>query len=144
MELKYAPGSVRNNKRLGRGVGSGQGKTAGRGHKGQKARAGKKISPSFEGGQMRLIRRMPKRGFSNPARLVYQIVNVGDLTAWDKTIVIDCDSLKARQMIRTNSDPVKILGDGIIEQALTVRVNAISATARQKIETAGGTVEVLG
>lgn len=144
MELKYAPGSIRKNKRLGRGVGSGQGKTAGRGHKGQKARAGKKISPSFEGGQMRLIRRLPKRGFSNPARLVYQIVNVGDLTTWDNTIVIDCDSLKARNMIRKNTEPVKILGDGIIEQALTVKVDAISATARQKIETAGGTVEVLG
>ncbi|MBM3263879.1 MAG: 50S ribosomal protein L15 [candidate division Zixibacteria bacterium] len=144
MELRYAPGSIRKNRRLGRGVGSGQGKTAGRGHKGQLARAGKKIHPSFEGGQMRLIRRLPKRGFTNPFRSTYQIVNVGDLKNWDKAVVVDVDTLKAKNMVRSVADPVKILGDGVIEHPLTVKVHAISKAAREKIEAAGGTVEVIG
>lgn len=144
MELRYAPGSIRKNKRLGRGVGSGQGKTAGRGHKGQKARAGKKIHPSFEGGQMRLIRRLPKRGFTNKFTKTFQIVNVGDLKDWDTAVVVEADALKARHMIRNHTDPVKILGDGIVAQPLTVKVHAISGAAREKIETAGGTVEVIG
>jgi large subunit ribosomal protein L15 len=143
-ELKYAPGSIRKNKRLGRGPGSGQGKTAGRGHKGQLARAGKKIHPSFEGGQMRLIRRLPKRGFTNPFKTAYQIVNVGDLAGWEKETPVDAETLKAKHLIRKSTEPVKILGNGSVDQSLTVRVHAVSASARQKIESAGGTVEVVG
>jgi len=93
---------------------------------------------------MRLIRRLPKRGFTNPFRSTYQIVNVGDLKNWDKAVVVDVDTLKAKNMVRSVADPVKILGDGVIEHPLTVKVHAISKAAREKIEAAGGTVEVIG
>jgi large subunit ribosomal protein L15 len=142
-ELKYATGSIRRVKRLGRGPGSGTGKTSGRGHKGQKSRSGKKISPSFEGGQMRLMRRLPKRGFTNIFKKTYQVVNLEKLQDWDKDIPVDPKSLFAKNLIRKDSDPVKILGDGEISQPVTVKVHAVSMTARQKIEGAGGTVEVV-
>ncbi len=141
-ELKYAPSSIRGVKRLGRGPGSGLGKTSGRGHKGQKSRSGKKIHPSFEGGQMRLMRRLPKRGFTNIFKKTYQVVNLDDLQDWDKEITIDPESLLAKHLIRKAGDLVKILGDGEISQPVTVKVHAVSAVARQKIEAAGGTVEV--
>lgn len=142
-ELKYADGAIRRVKRLGRGPGSGQGKTAGRGHKGQKSRSGKKLHPSFEGGQMRLMRRLPKRGFTNIFRKTYQVVNISALKDWDKDVAVDPASLSAKHLIRKESDPVKLLGDGEISQPVTVKVHAISASARQKIEAAGGTIEVV-
>ena len=142
-ELKYAAGSIRPVKRLGRVTGSGTGKTAGRGHKGQKSRSGKKISPSFEGGQMRLMRRLPKRGFTNIFKKTYHVINLEDLADWDKEIPIEPASLLAKHMIRKDHNPVKILGNGEIGQPVTVKVHAISASARQKIEAAGGTVEVV-
>ena len=135
-------GATKRKKRIGRGEGSGTGVTAGRGHKGQKSRSGKKIHPSFEGGQMRLMRRLPKRGFTNIFKKTYQVVNLEDLQDWDKEITIDPESLLAKHLIRKASDLVKILGDGEISQPVTVKVHAISAAARQKIEAAGGTVEV--
>lgn len=141
--LRYASGAVRKVKRLGRGPGSGTGKTAGRGHKGQRSRSGKKIHPSFEGGQMRLMRRLPKRGFTNLFRKTYQIVNLCDLEGWDENTVVDAKSLAERRLIRKSSAPVKILGEGEIGQAVKVNVDKVSEAARQKIEAAGGSVEVI-
>ena len=143
-KLQYASGSIRKIKRVGRGPGSGHGKTSCRGHKGQKSRSGKKLHPSFEGGQMRLIRRLPKRGFTNIFRKSYQVVNLTDLQDWDKETTVDPEALKSRRLVRHSDQPVKILGEGTIENPLTVKANAFSASAREKIESAGGTVEVIG
>ena len=141
--LKHASGAVRKVKRLGRGPGSGTGKTAGRGHKGQRSRSGKKIHPSFEGGQMRLVRRLPKRGFTNLFRKTYQIVNLRDLEGWDEETVVDAGTLAARRLIRNAKDPVKILGEGEVGGPVKVSVHKVSESARQKIEAAGGSVEVI-
>ncbi len=141
--LKHASGAVRKVKRLGRGPGSGTGKTAGRGHKGQRSRSGKKIHPSFEGGQMRLVRRLPKRGFTNLFRKTYQIVNLRDLAGWDEETVVDAGSLAARRLIRKAAEPVKILGEGEVDRPMKVSVHKVSETARRKIEAAGGSVEVI-
>ena len=141
--LKHASGAVRKVKRLGRGPGSGTGKTAGRGHKGQRARSGKKIHPSFEGGQMRLVRRLPKRGFTNLFRKTYQIVNLRDLEGWDEETVVDAGALADRRLIRKSTDPVKILGEGEVDRPMKVSVHKVSETARNKIEAAGGSVEVI-
>jgi len=141
--LKRAGSSVRKVKRLGRGPGSGTGKTSGRGHKGQRSRSGKKIHPSFEGGQMRLVRRLPKRGFTNQFRKVYQIVNLKDLEGWDEKTVVDNESLADRHLIRKVSVPVKILAEGEVDHPMKVSVRKVSASARAKIEAAGGSVEVL-
>ena len=141
--LKHASGAVRKVKRLGRGPGSGTGKTSGRGHKGQRSRSGKKIHPSFEGGQMRLVRRLPKRGFTNLFRKTYQIVNLRDLAGWDEETVVDAGSLAARHLVRKAADPVKILGEGEVDRPMKVSVHKVSETARRKIEAAGGSVEVI-
>lgn len=141
--LKHASGAVRKVKRLGRGPGSGTGKTSGRGHKGQRSRSGKKIHPSFEGGQMRLVRRLPKRGFTNLFRKTYQIVNLRDLAGWDEETVVDAGSLAARRLIRKPAEPVKILGEGEVDRPMKVSVHKVSETARRKIEAAGGSVEVI-
>ena len=141
--LKHASGAVRKVKRLGRGPGSGTGKTAGRGHKGQRSRSGKKIHPSFEGGQMRLVRRLPKRGFTNLFRKTYQIVNLRDLEGWDEETVVNAESLAEKRLIRKSTDPVKILGEGEVDRPVKVSVHNVSETARQKIEAAGGSVEVI-
>lgn len=127
-------------KRVGRGPGSGSGKTAGRGHKGQKARTGASIPPWFEGGQMPLYRRVPKRGFTSRNRTEFRIVNVGDLAVLEEDVV-DPAVLHARGMIREAGGPVKVLGDGDLDRAITVRAHAFSAGARQKIEEAGGKAE---
>ncbi len=142
-DMKHASGAVRKVKRLGRGPGSGTGKTSGRGHKGQRSRSGKKIHPSFEGGQMRLMRRLPKRGFTNIFRKTYQIVNLKDLEGWDDETVVDAGSLADRNLIRKSTEPVKILGEGEIDRPVKVSVHKVSETARQKIEAAGGSVEVI-
>lgn len=142
--LHYAPGAIKKPKRVGRGPGSGHGKTACRGAKGQKARAGKKLKPSFEGGQMRLERRLPKRGFTNIFKTDYQVINLDALRTWDQGAVVDPAALKTRRVIRHSDQPVKVLGDGILDKPLTVRAHAFSESARSKIEAAGGTVEVIG
>ena len=144
-ELKPSPGSVKKRKRIGRGPGSGQGKTAGKGHKGQKARAGGGVRLGFEGGQMPLFRRIPKRGFLPfGGKTEYAVVNLKALGAFASGATVDPDGLVAAGLIkRGDRARVKVLGDGDVPHALTVRVHAISASARTKIEGQGGRIEVL-
>lgn len=143
-ELSPAPGSTKDVKRIGRGPGSGQGKTAGKGHKGQKARAGRGPRPGFEGGQMPLQRRVPKRGFNNIFATEYAVVNLADLErAFSDGQVVDVDALKAAGLIKKPLDGVKVLGNGELSKKLTVKVNAYSETAKSKIEAAGGTAEII-
>lgn len=142
-ELSPAPGSVRESKRIGRGHGSGQGKTAGKGHKGQKARAGRGMQPGFEGGQMPLQRRVPKRGFNNIFATKYAVINIAALNAFENGAVVDTEALKAAGIIKKEYDGVKILGNGKLEKSLTVKAAAYSASAKEKIEAAGGKAEVI-
>lgn len=144
-DLSPAPGSRRKPKRLGMGIGSGTGKTAGKGHKGQKARAGRSVSPHFEGGQMPLSRRIPKRGFSNFRHATnYQTVNVAELeNRFESGTTLTNEELRAARLISDAEKPVKILGDGEISKSFTVKANAFSATAKKKIEAAGGKAEVI-
>jgi large subunit ribosomal protein L15 len=141
-ELKPPKGATKNSKRLGRGPGSGTGKTAGRGHKGSGQRSGHKSRPWFEGGQMPLVRRLPKRGFSNAEfRIDYQIVNLKALEGL-KSIKIDAQVLKKNGLVRSAYKPIKILGTGDISKAYKITASAFSAKAIEKIEKAGGTVTV--
>lgn len=142
-ELSPAPGSVRDVKRIGRGHGSGHGKTAGKGHKGQWARSGGGVRPGFEGGQMPLARRIPKRGFNNIFAKVYQTVNVSDLEVFNDGITVDAELLKAQGIIKKELDGIKVLGDGELTKNLTVKAAAFSASAKEKIEKAGGKAEVM-
>lgn len=142
--LKPAIGSTKNRKRLGRGPGSGQGKTAGKGHKGQNARSGGGVKAGFEGGQMPLQRRLPKRGFTSLNKKVYALVNLKDLQDnFESGSVIDLEALGKAGLINKVYDGVKILGDGDIAKALTVKAHKFSKTAEQKIVASGGTVEVI-
>ena len=141
-ELSPVPGSVKDVKRIGRGHGSGNGKTAGKGHKGQKARAGHGMRPGFEGGQMPLQRRLPKRGFNNIFAKELAVVNIASLNAFDNGDVVDAAALKAKGIVKKELDGIKILGNGKLEKKLTVKVAAVSASAKEKIEAAGGAVEV--
>lgn len=141
--LKTAPGSRKDRMRVGRGRGSGKGKTAGRGHKGQMARKGHKRKLGFEGGQMRLVRRLPKRGFGNPTRRELTPVNLRDLERIADAGEITPQVLKERGIVKGRSDGIKILGDGELTVKLSVKAHAFSASARTKIEAAGGTCEVL-
>jgi large subunit ribosomal protein L15 len=139
--LRPRPGSRHRVKRLGCGESSGHGKTSGKGHKGQKARSGGSIRLGFEGGQMPLIRRLPKRGFNNAAfHKHYAVVNVSDLNAFEAGTVINEQLLRESNLIRGHFAGIKILGDGELKHGLEVQVDKISATAREKIEKAGGTV----
>ncbi|HYD50760.1 MAG TPA: 50S ribosomal protein L15 [Terriglobales bacterium] len=143
--LQPAPGSTKKRKRLGRGPGSGNGKTAGRGHKGRGARSGGNTPPGYEGGQMPLQRRLPKRGFHNPFRQEYTIINLGQLDElFEAGAVVDRAALLERHVIRRSAPPIKILGDGELSKALTVRADKFSATAKERLEAAGGTAEVIG
>lgn len=143
-ELSPAAGSTKERKRIGRGAGSGQGKTAGKGHKGQKARAGHGMRPGFEGGQMPLQRRLPKRGFNNIFRKVIVAINVADLNAkFEDGAVVDAEALKNAGLVKNYFDGIKILGNGELSKKLTVKANAFSETAKQKIEAAGGNAEVI-
>jgi len=143
-ELSPAEGSKKAVKRIGRGAGSGQGKTAGKGHKGAKARSGYSRRPGFEGGQMPLQRRLPKRGFNNIFRTEYAVVNLAALDErFEADATVDAESLKACGLIKKELDGVKVLGKGEITKALTVKVSAVSESAKAKIEAAGGKVEVL-
>ena len=136
-------GGSKSTKRLGRGTGSGQGKTAGRGQDGQKSRSGGGVRPGFEGGQMPLYRRIPKRGFINIFAKEYVIVNVSELNRFDDNMVITPEVLLSEGLIKRINDGVKILGDGEISKKLTVKAHKFSKTAAEKIEAAGGKVEVM-
>lgn len=138
--LSPHPGARKQRKRLGRGHGSGLGKTSGRGHKGYKARSGSGIKPGFEGGQMPLQRRLPKRGFRNPFRKQYAVVNLRDLNDFAAGSVVDRAALQAAGLISAKEQLVKVLGDGELTVSLTVTVDKVSESARGKIEAAGGTV----
>ena len=141
--LKPAAGSRKNRKRVGRGPGSGFGKTAGRGENGQKSRSGYSAKRGFEGGQMPLHRRTPKRGFTNIFRKEYRVLNIDSLNRFEAGTVITPELLLEQGLIRKGKHPVKLLGTGDLTVALTVRVHKTSATAAQKIESAGGTLEQL-
>lgn len=143
-ELSPAPGSNRPVKRIGRGPASGQGKTAGKGHKGQKARAGRGMNPGFEGGQMPLQRRLPKRGFNNIFAKEKAIVNVAALEErFESGAVIDAETLLASGLVKKQLDGIKVLGFGELTKKFTVKANAFSAEAKAKIEAAGGTAEIV-
>ena len=142
-ELSPVPGSVKDSKRIGRGHGSGQGKTAGKGHKGQKARSGANKGAGFEGGQMPLQRRVPKRGFNNIFASKIVAVNLSSLNKFEDGAVVDAAALIEKGIIKKAYDGVKILGNGEISKKLTVKASAFSSSATQKIEAAGGKAEVL-
>jgi len=142
-ELKSPPGANKRVKRVGRGTGSGHGKTSTRGHKGQKARSGGGIRPGFEGGQMPLQRRLPKRGFTNIFKKEYAIVNIRELNSFEDGSEINPEVLLNAGLINSIKDGVKILGDGELEKKLTVRAHKISRQAEEKITARGGRVEVI-
>lgn len=141
-ELKPAAGSTTAPKRLGRGVGSGLGKTSGKGHKGAKARSGGGKRPGFEGGQMPLYRRVPKRGFTNIFRTEYATVNVGQLEVFENGTVVTADLLKEAKIIKKTLDGVKVLGSGELTKKLTVEAAKFTESAKEKIEALGGKAEV--
>ena len=140
-ELSPAYGSAKASYRKGRGAGSGNGKTAGKGHKGQNARSGGGVRVGFEGGQLPLYRKLPKRGFKNRFAVNYAIVNVADLNKFENGAVVDIEALKAAKLVRKELDGVKILGNGELTKTLTVKATVFSATAKEKIEAAGGKIE---
>jgi len=140
--LRPAAGAIKKRKRLGRGTGSGLGKTAGKGHKGRGSRSGGNTPPGYEGGQMPLARRLPKRGFRNPSREEYRIVNLGSLERFSAGSVVDVSVLREVGLVRGKSRKVKILAQGNLTKALVVKVNAFSQQAREKIVALGGSIEV--
>jgi large subunit ribosomal protein L15 len=143
-DLKPAEGSRRSNRRVGRGVGSGLGKTSGKGHKGQKARSGGTKGAGFEGGQMPLQRRLPKRGFRNyPFAKEYAVINLGDLAKIEDLSVITPDVLHERGIVKNVKDGLKVLGGGEIKKSVTVKAHAFSSAAQEKITEAGGKAEVI-
>ena len=143
-ELSPAEGSVKENFRKGRGAGSGNGKTAGKGHKGQNARSGGGVRPGFEGGQLPLYRKLPKRGFNNYRfAKKYAVINVNALNKFDDGEVVDCAALLSAGIINKVFDGVKVLGEGEITKNLTVKATVFSASAKEKIEAAGGKTEVV-
>ncbi len=141
-ELSPAPGSVKDAYRKGRGAGSGNGKTAGKGHKGQKARSGGGVRPGFEGGQMPLHRRIPKRGFNNIFAKEYVSINVDVLNRFEDGAVVDAEAISKAGIVKNTRDGIKILGRGELNRKLTVVAVAFSASAKEKIEAAGGKAEV--
>ena len=140
-ELTPAQGSAKAAWRKGRGPGSGNGKTAGKGHKGQNARSGGGVRPGFEGGQLPLYRKLPKRGFTNRFAVNYAIVNVSALNKFEDGAVVDLEALLAAKLVRKELDGVKVLGNGELTKKLTVKATVFSATAKEKIEAAGGKIE---
>ncbi len=140
-ELSPAPGSTKSRKRIGRGVGSGQGTTAGRGYNGQNSRSGGGVRPGYEGGQMPIHRRLPKRGFTNIFKQRYAVINVKDLAKFESGSVVDETALVKAGIVKGKYDGIKLLGDGEINVALTVRECKLSETAKEKITKAGGTIE---
>jgi large subunit ribosomal protein L15 len=142
-ELKPAEGSRKTRNRVGRGIGSGNGKTAGKGHKGQNARSGGGVRPGFEGGQTPLFRRLPKRGFTNINRKDFAIVNLETLNRFEEGTEVTPELLLETGVVSNVKSGVKILGNGQLEKKLTVKANKFSASAKEAIESAGGTVEVI-
>ncbi|BEU88137.1 50S ribosomal protein L15 [Selenomonas sp. TAMA-11512] len=142
-ELSPAPGSTKTRNRVGRGIGSGNGKTSGRGHKGQNARSGGGVRPGFEGGQMPLYRRLPKRGFKNIFAKVYAEVNVETLNRFEDGATVDPVALIEAGILKNVLDGIRILGKGELKKKLTVRANGFTKSAQEKIEAAGGTIEVI-
>lgn len=142
-DLRPAEGSVKAPLRKGRGSGSGLGKTAGRGHKGQKARSGGGVRPGFEGGQMPLARRLPKRGFTNIFAKVYTLVNLRDLEIFEEGTVVTPELLKQAGLVKKFNDGIKVLGDGELTKKLTVQAHKFSKSAQEKIEALGGKAEVI-
>ena len=140
-ELSPSVGSAKDSYRRGRGPGSGNGKTAGKGHKGQNARSGGGVRPGFEGGQLPLYRKLPKRGFKNRFAVNYAIVNVADLNKFENGAVVDLEALLAAKIVRKELDGLKVLGNGELTKKLTVKATVFSATAKEKIEAAGGKTE---
>ena len=140
-ELSPAVGSAKDSYRRGRGPGSGNGKTAGKGHKGQNARSGGGVRPGFEGGQLPLYRKLPKRGFKNRFATNYAIVNVSELNVFENGAVVDLEALLAKKIVRKSLDGLKVLGNGELTKNLTVKAAAFSATAKEKIAAAGGQAE---
>ena len=141
-ELSPAAGSAKPAWRKGRGTGSGNGKTAGKGHKGQNARSGGGVRPGFEGGQLPLYRKLPKRGFNNKFAKVYSIVNVSDLNKFENGATVTLETLVKCGMISKENDGLKVLGNGELNKALTVEAKIFTASAKEKIEAAGGKAEV--
>ena len=140
-ELRPAEGSAKVNFRKGRGAGSGNGKTAGKGHKGQNARSGGGVRPGFEGGQLPLYRKLPKRGFNNKFATNYAIVNVSALNVFEDGAVVDLEALLAKKIVRKSLDGLKVLGNGELTKKITVKAAVFSATAKEKITAAGGQAE---
>ena len=139
--LSPQPGSRKNRKRIGRGEGSGHGKTAGKGHKGAKARSGSSLKIGFEGGQMPLQRRLPKRGFTNIFKECFAIINLQDLERFEDGATVDRKALLEAGLIKKKHSQVKLLGNGDVAKKFTIAVNKVSASARKKIEAAGGTIQ---
>ena len=143
-ELSPNEGAVKSKKRVGRGIGSGLGKTSGKGHKGQNARSGGGVRPGFEGGQLPLFRRLSKRGFNNyNFRTVYAVVNVDDLERFEDGTTVTIEMLKESGLVNKELDGIKILGNGKLTKKLTVKANKFSNTAKEKIESVGGKIEVI-
>lgn len=143
-ELKPNEGSVKNRKRIGRGPGSGTGKTSGKGHKGQNARSGGGVRPGFEGGQLPLFRRLPKRGFSNKMfKKEYAVINISDLNRFNDGDVVTPELLKELGIIKKQLSGIKVLGNGTLEKKVTVKAHKFSDSAKSKIEASGGKVEVI-
>jgi len=142
-ELSPAPGSVKASYRKGRGPGSGNGKTAGKGHKGQNARSGGGVRPGFEGGQLPLYRKLPKRGFFNHFATKYAVVNVSTLAKFEDGAVVDLEILRNCGIVKSGEDKLKVLGNGEIAKKITVKAAVFSASAKEKIEAAGGKTEVV-
>ena len=141
--LSPAKGSKKQKKRIGRGPASGQGQTAGKGHKGQKSRSGGGPRPGFEGGQMPLQRRLPKRGFTNIFKKQYNIINIRDLNRFEANADLSAEDLKEAGLIKKTKDGIKLLGNGDISHPLSVKVQKVSKIAREKIEAVGGKVEII-
>ncbi|HEX7063619.1 MAG TPA: 50S ribosomal protein L15 [Bacillales bacterium] len=142
-ELHPAEGSRKNRKRVGRGPGSGSGKTSGRGQKGQNSRSGGGVRPGFEGGQMPLIKRLPKRGFKNPTRKEYATVNIEALNRFEEGTEVTPELLLETRLVRKEQDGIKVLGNGELNVSLKVKAHKFSASAKQAIESAGGNAEVI-
>jgi large subunit ribosomal protein L15 len=142
-ELSPAKGARKNRRRVGRGQGSGRGGTSGRGHKGQKSRSGGSIPAWFEGGQLPLTRRLPIKGFKNPTRKVYEVINLSDLERSGLEGTVTIAVLRAAGVVTRSNEPVKLLGKGEVTKALDLKINAVSAKAREKVEAAGGSIELV-
>ena len=142
--IKPAEGATKTRKRLGRGIGSGTGKTSGKGHKGQNARSGGGVRPGFEGGQLPLFRRLPKRGFSNAKfKTEYAIINLSDLNKFENNTEITPELLKEMGLVKNQMDGIKVLGNGTLERKLTVKAHKFSSAAKEQIEKLGGKAEVI-